>query len=211
MNNRKWTFVLLVAVPLVLTGCAAAGANTGHVALSTTTSPGMSMAPGQSMPGMTSSVAAPSAEAIVNADSPSTSAQMICGSETRTNVAALMGLKTPPQSKATWADHVYTCTYQLPGGPLVLSVKESPDLPTARIYFDALRVRLGNTKPLTGMAGLGFPAYETTTGMVVFLKDNKILKVNASELPANVGPEGSSPADFAYTLATDVLACWTGK
>ena len=211
MNNRKWTFVLLLAVPLLLTGCTAVQANSSDVAPAATMSPGMSMAPGQSMPGMASTLSTPPAESIVNAHSPSKSAQMICGSETRATVATLTGLTAQPQTKATWADHIYTCTYQLSGGPLVLSVKESPDVPTARIYFDALRVRLGNTKPLTGMAGLGFPAYETTTGTVVFLKDNKTLEVNASALPAHVGPEGSTPADFAYTIATDVLACWTDK
>ena len=211
MNNRPWPFVTFLAVSILLTGCTAVQANSGHVAPAATMSQGMSMEPGQSMPGMASTSATPPVEAIVNADSPSKSAQMLCGSETRANVATLMGLTTRAQTKATWADHVYTCTYQLPGGPLLLSVKESPDVPTARIYFDALRVRLGNTKPLTGMAGLGFPAYETTTGTVVFLKDNKTLEVDASALPAHVGPEGSSPSDFAYTIATDVLACWTGK
>ena len=211
MNNRKWTFVLLLAVPLLITGCTAVQANSSDVAPAATMSPGMSMAPGQSMPGMASTSATPPAEAIVNADSPSKSAQMICGSEARANVATLMGLATPSQAQATWADHIYTCTYQLAVGPLVLSVKESPDLPSARIYFDALRARLGNTKLLTGMTGLGLPAYETTTGTVVFLKDNKTLEVNASALSAHVGPEGSSRPDFAYAVAIAVLACWTDK
>jgi len=211
MNNRKGPLALLIAVPLLLTGCAAADATTGHVTLATTMSPGMSMAPGESMPGMTSTTAAPPAEANVNAASPSKSAQMICGSETRASVATLMALATPPQAKATWADHVYTCTYQLPVGPLVLSVKELPDVPAARRYFDAMRARLGRTKPLTGLAGLGLPAYENTTGTVVFLKDNMTLQVNATALPRQVGPQRSSPAELAYTVATDVLACWTGK
>lgn len=51
--------------------------------------------------------------------------------------------------------HLYTCTYQLPVGPLVLSVKESPDVPAVRTYVNAMRQRLGRTKPLAGLAGLG--------------------------------------------------------
>ena len=211
MINRQWPFVTFLAASILLTGCAAVNVSAGRGTPIASISSGMSMAPGQTMPGMPSTPATPPAEAIANGDTPSKSAQMICGSETRANVVTLLALTTPPAAKATWADHIYTCTYQLPVGPLVLSVKESPDVPKARIYFDALRGRLGNTKPLTGMASLGFPAYETTTGTVVFLKDNKTLEVNASALPAHIGPEGSSPADFAYTIATDVLACWSEK
>jgi hypothetical protein len=211
MNIREWPFVLLFAVPLLLTGCAAVDVSAGQGTPIASMSPAMSMAPGQTMPGMSSTPATPPAEAIATGDTPSKSAQMICGTETRANIATLLALTSPPAAKATWADHIYTCTYQLAVGALVLSVTESADLPKARIYFDALRVHLGNTKPLAGMASLGFPAYETTTGTVVFLKDNKTLEVNASALPARVGPEGSSPADFAYTIATDVLACWSDK
>jgi hypothetical protein len=90
-------------------------------------------------------------------------------------------------------------------------VKESAGVATARKYFDAMRERSGRTRALTGLAGLGLPAYENSTGTVVFLKDNMTLQVNASTLPQRVGPQGSSPADLAYTIATDVLACWTNK
>ena len=223
MNNRKGPIGLLVAVPLLLTGCATADAANGHDASATSMatsrstppspnmSPGMSMAPGATMKSMTSTPAASPADALVNDAGPSASARMICGSETRRNVTTLTALRTPPPTKATWADHVYTCSYQLPAGPLVLSVKESPDVPAARRYFNALRAGLGRTQPLTGLAGLGLPAYENTTGKVVFLKDNMTLEVNATALPGQVGPQHTSPADLAYTVATGVLACWTGK
>lgn len=215
MNNRKGPLGLLIAVLLLLTGCTAAGASAGRAAPTTTMSPGMSpgmsMAPGESMPGMTSATAVPSPKSIVNAASPSASAAMICGPETAKSVATLMGLHTPPLTKTTWADHLYICTYQLPVGPLVLSVKESSSAAAARDYFNALQARLGDTKALTGLAGLGLPAFENTTGIVVFLKDNMTLQVDSTALPPQVGPHKTSPADLAYTVATDVLACWTGK
>jgi len=219
MNKRKGPLGLLIAVPLLLTGCAAAEATTGHVALirpatsspstSPSMSPGMSMSPGESMPGMASTTAAPSSQLRVKAAGPSKAAQMICGPETRRNVSTLMALHTPPPTKATWADHTYTCTYQLPGGPLVVSVKESAGVPAARSYFNAIRARSGHTTTLSGLVGLGLPAYEDTTGRVVFLKDNTTLLVNPTALPPRVGPQRTSRADFAYTVATDILACWS--
>jgi hypothetical protein len=99
----------------------------------------------------------------------------------------------------------------LPTGPLVLSVKDSADVAAARGYLDRRRRGMGRTQPLTGLAGLGLPAYENTTGSVVFLKDNMTLQVDAAALPVRVGPQSTSRTDLAYTIATDVLACWTGK
>ena len=219
MNKRKGPLGLLIAVPLLLTGCAAAEATTGHVATirpatsrtstSPSMSPGMSMSPGESMPGMASTTGAPDVQLPGIAAGPSKAAQMICGPETRRNVSTLMALPPPPPAKATWADHTFTCTYQLPGGPLVLSVKESAGVPAARGYFTATRARSRHPTTLSGMVGLGLPAYQDTTGKVVFLKDNMTLQVNPTALPPNVGPQQTSRADFAYTLATDILACWS--
>ena len=210
-GTRKATVGLLIAVPLLLTGCAAASASAGDATPTTSMSPGMSMAAGESMPGMTATNPAPAAHSRVTASKPSASAAMICGLETVKNVTTLMGMRTPAPATATWADHLYTCTYRLPGGPLVLSVKESSNAATARTYFDVLRARLGKTVPVTGLAGLGLPAYEKANGTVVFLKDNMTLQVDATALPPRVGPQNTSPADLAYTLATDILACWSGK
>ena len=219
MNNRNRPLSLLIALPLLLTACNASSATAGGAtpttvispATSPTMSPGMSMAPGESMPGMTSTSAAASPKTIVNAASPSASAKMICGPETARSVATLMGLHTPAPTKTSWADHLYTCTYQLPVGHLVLSVKESPSAAAARDYFNAGQARLGHTKALTGLTGLGLPAYENSTGIVVFLKDNMTLQVDSTALPPQVGPQNTLRADLAYTVATDVLACWNGK
>ena len=211
MNARKWPVVLLISISFLLTGCANVQSNASQVTPTPSMSPGMSMAPGQSMPSTSSTAAKQPVASSVNSNSPSKATRMICGSETRTNVAALMGLTVSPTTQTHWANHIYTCTFKLTVGYLVISVKESSGVPKARIYFNALRVRLGHTKPITGIANLGFPAYESMTGTVVFLKDNKTLEVNASALPAHVGHEGSTRADFAYTVATDILACWKDK
>ena len=227
MSISKKSLVLLITVPLALTGCAAAYSSASHSTATTSMAgssssssdmtmapgqsmaPGMTMAPGQSMPSTGPSPA--TAASAPNPASPPKSASMICGPETATSVATLTGRHNPPPTKATWAGHLYTCTYRLPTGSLVLSVKDSPDVAVARAYFNGSRRASGRTQSLTGLAGLGLPAYENNTGTVVFLKDNMTLKVDASGLPDRVGPQGTKRSDLAYAVATDVLACWTGR
>lgn len=187
MKKRKWRAALSIA-PLLIAATDCAAAN-----------PAAGPAPsGMAMP------AAPGG-------GPSASATMVCGPEIRADVRLILGLPAPPPTTATWADHVYTCVYRLPVGPLVLSVRESPDAGSARGYFEGLRATLGPTRPLAGLAGLGQPGYATPTGTVVVLKDNKTLRVDATRLPAQLGKDRQSPAELAYEVAADVLACWTGK
>jgi hypothetical protein len=134
---------------------------------------------------------------------------MVCGPEIRRNIGHLLALKPAPQGRATWRDHVYTCTYQLPAGPLVLEVTESANVPAAHRYFASLRHQLAPTKPLKGLTGLGLPAYETRNGTAVFLKDNKVLRVDATKLEVNLRAKAGSQTDIAYEVATDVMGCWS--
>lgn len=136
---------------------------------------------------------------------------MVCGAETRDNIAKILALAAAPHTVDSWADRLYTCTYHLAGGPLVLSVKESGDAASARGYFDALRPTLGTTQTIEGLANLGLPGYETADGTVVFVKDNMTLQIDARKLPDSVGPHNVSRTDLAYQIATAVLGCWTGK
>jgi hypothetical protein len=158
------------------------------------------MPPGAQMPGMTQAAAGPSASAL-----------MVCGPEIQSAVTTALGLHTPPTTTATWVDHLYTCTYHLPSGQLVLSVEEAPDATAANAYFTALRQQLGSTRPLTGTEGLGNPGYESAGGTVVILKDGKTLKVDATGMLATSGPNMTSRADLAYEIATDILGCWSEK
>ncbi|WP_442542460.1 hypothetical protein ACSBOX_10945 [Arthrobacter sp. KN11-1C] len=140
---------------------------------------------------------------------PSASAKMVCEDETRNNIVKILSLATAPRTTDSWASKLYTCTYALPAGPLVLSVKEAADPAAARAYFDALASSTASSRPIEGMANLGFPAFESTAGSVVFVKDNFILKVDAAALPASLGPHGVTRGAFAYEVATAVLACWS--
>ncbi|MGO4807823.1 hypothetical protein AB4089_22200 [Arthrobacter sp. 2MCAF15] len=140
---------------------------------------------------------------------PSPSASMVCGEETRSNIVRILALPSPPHTTDAWADKLYACTYALPAGSLVLSVKELADPAAAHVYFDGLQRGAASARPIEGMANLGLPAFETTGGSVVFVKDNFVLTVDATALPPTLGPHSVSRNAFAYEVATAVLACWS--
>jgi hypothetical protein len=162
--------------------------------------PGMDMAAGESM----SDMAGPGGS---GSGSPSADSRLVCGPEIRRNIGHLLALRPAPQGRAAWRDHVYTCSYPLPVGPLVLAVTESADVPAAHLAFRDLRQGLQPTQPLRGLAGLGLPAFETRTGTAVFLKDNMVLRVDATRLMLS-GGASTSRSDVAYEVATDVMGCW---
>ena len=210
MSHRTFRLALFAASSIVLAGCGAAQAAAPH-APSGSMSPGMSMAPGMSMPGMSPTGTATSPTHNDIASGPSASSRMICGTEIRRDVATMLTLHPTPSTTTSWAGHLYTCTYHLPAGPLVLSVKESPNVASATAYFNALRQRLAPTHPLTGLLSLGETAYDTPGGMVIVLKDGKILQINATGLPRVAGQHQQSRTSLAYEVASDIIGCWTGK
>jgi hypothetical protein len=203
MKTRQLA-VGLSALALVVTGCAAgkdSSAAPGDPAMSMApgqTMAGMSMAPGQTMAGM--SVAPVDSE-------PSEAAKMVCSDDIRDQVKAVLMLSSPAQVRSSWQDQLYTCTYTLPMGQMVLSVKQSASKPAALSHFQAMRSQLGSTAPLQG---LGEQAYATRTGIAVVLKDDMTLRVDTSGLPVVFGPQQQRRTDLAYEIASDVLGCWTG-
>jgi hypothetical protein len=191
IRNHNHLLGSLAVASLLLSGCAAAT--------------GSAEEPSAQHSGQHS---ATSAAPIEPTDGPSEAAKMVCGQETQDNVSEILELKAAPHSVSSWADKTFTCTYHLAEGPLVISVKESADPASALKYFGALAVKIGGAAPIKGLANLGFPAYQTDGGSVVFLKDNNTLYVDATKLPAAVGPHGVTPTAFAYQVSTTILACW---
>jgi len=133
---------------------------------------------------------------------------MICADETRANVVRILALSSAPATNDSWADNLYTCTYALPAGALVLSVKEAADPDAAQAYFRDLQLGTAGAAPIAGLANLGFPAFQTPAS-AVFVKDNFVLTVDAAALPETLGPYQVQRGAFAYQLATTVLACWS--
>lgn len=141
---------------------------------------------------------------------PSLTAQMICSPEVRTAIATMLHLDAAPDPTSTYVNQLYTCTYHLSVGPLVLSVQDTAGVPAARTYFESLRRALPGSQALTGLAALGLPAFQTPAGTVVFLKDDKTLKVDATALPPRIGPNHQTRTDVSYQIATDIIGCWRG-
>lgn len=202
MKNRTWTaLTLLGASMLLLSGCAAAAD-----ASAPPTQPSHAGAQQHSK----ETAAVTTSPDSTSAGAPSNAAKMICGPETVHAVVTILGLERRPHIAKTWAHGRYTCTYHLPVGALVLSVQESADPQSALAYSTKLGATFRKTSPITGLANLGFPGYETPDGVVVFVKDNMTLEVDASGLPAKLGPHHITGNALAYQLSTDVLACWSG-
>lgn len=140
---------------------------------------------------------------------PSSSAAMICSAETHRSLQHNLGLTAQPQSTSRWADGIYTCTYHLAEGELVVSVKDATDLAAGMRYFDSVRAGKSSLHPIGGLQSLGLPGYEDGKGTVLFLKDGKTLDIDATGLQTKVGRYRQPPADVAYGLAAAIIACWS--
>ena len=198
MNKRAWPLTIVVASTVLLAGCATTSVDATNT-----------MVPGMSSPGTVVSPLPQPASAGGSAAGPSAASQMICGTETNGNITRALALTTPPHSVDNWINRQYTCTYHLTDGEFVISVEESSDTTSARSYFDTMQGKLASAQPIEGLANLGFPAYETVDGLVVFLKDNMTLQVDARKLTDKIGPHDVTRTAFSYEIATTILACWT--
>jgi hypothetical protein len=179
----------LLALPLVVAGCAA----TPAPAASTAT---------------TSAAGTPSSAAATgDANTPPAAAQMVCSDEIRREVAGALALPSVPTPQSTWADHVYTCTYAPPMGPLVLSVTVAPSTAAAAQQLETMRGQLGADQP---ESALGQRAFSAPNGTVLAAKDNMVLRVDPSALPDDLGATHRPRIDVARVLAAGVFNCWTG-
>jgi hypothetical protein len=147
------------------------------------------------------------ADAGTNQAAPPKNAAMVCGNEIRGEIGQVLKLSSPPAATSTWADSVYTCTYDLAAGPLVLSVNVETTKAKAAAYFDSRQQQAAGATP---QAGLGERSFGTPNGSVTVIKDAMTLTVDATKLPPVFGSNQQKRADFAYEVASVVLGCWTG-
>jgi hypothetical protein len=206
MKQHKPLLASLALAALLLSGCAAA---TGSVAVQS------------AVPAAASTSATPetahtgsghhgqgSASPDATADGPSEAALMVCGDQPMDRLTAILDLESDPHTIKDWADNTFTCTYHLAEGDLNISVQEAADKASALRYFEAKQALAKDATSIEGLANLGFPAYETAGGSAVFQKDSFILQVDATDLPATLGPDNINPNALAYQLSTTILACW---
>ena len=140
---------------------------------------------------------------------PSLAAQMICDGQVVDAVVAVVGLANAPVPNTVWQSPVFSCTFEIDGKPLVLSVHDATDIAVGEQHFAAVRESYVDAENIEGMLGLGLPSFATPDGVVAFLRDGKTLLVDATALPAELGPNGTrNQQQVAYALASSVLVCW---
>jgi hypothetical protein len=186
-RRRAWCLGL-IALPLVVGGCAAGQSTRAPAAPH-------------------SAADAAAAVADYYANTPPAAARMICSDDIRGQVARSLNLGSVAAPRAAWADHVYTCTYTLPMGQLVLSVTVAPSDNAARGELQAMRGRLPDAQE---QLGLGRQAYGSAAGTLIAEKDNMVLQVDATRLPDDLGSDHEPRLFIAQAIAAGVFDCWSG-
>lgn len=143
------------------------------------------------------------------ASGPSAAAAMICSKETADAVRRTFALPTDAPAEDRWRPPTYTCDYTLPHGALRLSVRDLRAGPAATAWFHRVQRHAAGAHRITGLQSLGLPAFEARGGRVGFLKDGRILLVDASAVPDPDLPPGFSRTGVAYGVAAAVIACWS--
>lgn len=205
ITTRIGTAVTGLALAVACSACGSSRSHDGPVrpAAEMSMSPGMTMPDGSVM-GAEGTMTSPT---VRESEKPSASALMVCSDEIRNDVTQVAKLPMKPLATSSFADHLYTCVYTLPMGNLIVSVKDLDSTAATTAYFDTTRRSLGSTTRLDGLAQ---GAFGNSEGHVVLRKDNHVLSVDASRLPAVFGSQGQKRSDFAYEIASDILGCWTG-
>ena len=203
MQNRRWLAATAVATLLMTTGCASTAPQT------------------QSGPNSESAHVMPDGTAMSgsehedheaeheNEHGPSAAAQMICAGQVVTAVANVLELGREVSPSSSWQKPMFTCTYEIAGQPLVLSVHDATNQAEGEEYFVALQNSMDNAATIEGTLGLGMRSFSTGEGIVAFMRDGKTLLVDATALPAGLGADKTTTqSQAAYAIATAVLVCW---
>ncbi|WP_206445880.1 hypothetical protein [Agrococcus sp. KRD186] len=144
---------------------------------------------------------------MTDAQGASEAARMICDGQVVTSAAQIFDLEPSAVPSSSWDSPMFTCTYDVDGAPVVLTVHDVTDAAAGQEHFDALQQQLG-AEDIEGMLGLGLPSFSTGDGVVAFLRDGKTLTVDATALPDGFGNGTSTQDEAAYQMASAVLTCW---
>lgn len=191
MKTRHTTLAALALGLILLGGCAAQAA------------PPIAGQPAAS-PAESSAATPPASPA----ETPPAAAAMVCSAEAKDSVTKILGLAGEPTTAHSWDGSRYSCNYTLADGPFQMSVQVLPGDAAANSRAKALADSL-NAQAIKGLPNLGLPGYQTTEGAVVFAKDNMVLHVDATKMATSLGQNHISRSDFAYQIATTILACWS--
>jgi hypothetical protein len=144
---------------------------------------------------------------------PSISAKMVCNEAKPLIATNAIGFDTTQPLHPTWnvQDHIYACDYVYSGGAQMrLSVKEMSSPAETTAYFDSLQQQYDKTGKTTALSGLGEGSFQAPDGSVVVRKDNRVLLIDVSKLPAKFGIGSAQRSETAVSVAATVMGCWTG-
>jgi hypothetical protein len=137
---------------------------------------------------------------------------MICAEDEIENAITLtLGLNGRPSKSSKWVKPVFSCTYTVPQGPLKLVVTDFGSGDAARHRFDQTKSQFVQDKtPVQTLDALGVPAFLASDDVLESVKDNHVLRVDASDLPKTVGQLHRPRRDLVYLVAQAILRCWSG-
>jgi hypothetical protein len=138
---------------------------------------------------------------------PSESAKEVCAPDAQREIALSLSMQPTAPITPTWTNHLYSCRYSYAVGGFTLSVKELSDQAATDAYYGSLRT---NPADQVALRGLGQAAFAGPDGIIVVRKDYKVLRVDATGLPAQFGQPPMTRAEAARRIASDIMACWNG-
>ncbi len=135
---------------------------------------------------------------------PTDPADEICDKMVRDDLAGQLTTgKLVGDPSRTKQGTVTTCIYTVSGGGTMRLVVDEPGgNSVAKQVFDAKRTAA--TSPET-VPNLGTEAFTDADGTTVTVKDDKVLTVDPTHLPA-----GNAQTQIAQSLSFEVLSCWEG-
>jgi hypothetical protein len=203
---RRTTLLAALAIPLLLlTGCSAAAESDG-AGSDAGSAPTHVMPDGSVMDGAEHE----DHDSPEPSEGPSEAARMVCAGEVTDAIAGMFELEDSIPVTSSWASPMFTCTYDIKGSPLVLTVYDATDETEGEQHFAEVEQSYPTATKIDGMASLGLPSFATGDGIVSFVRDGKTLLVDATKLPVGVGADPTqTPAESAYAVASAVLVCWT--
>lgn len=206
-RQRTTWFATIAVASMLLSGCAATSAGAPAPEPAHTMADGTVMS-GAEHEGQGAEVdeAEDGAEAMTE-QAPSAAAEMICSGQVVTSATSILGIADDAEPTSSWDAPMYTCTFDVDGAPLVLTVHDTTDPAAGQQHFDELQESLG-AEQIEGLLGLGLPSFSTGDGIVAFLRDGKTLVVDATALPDSIGDAARTQDEAAYAMASAVLVCW---
>ena len=146
-------------------------------------------------------------QAAADGSKPTATALMVCSDDIKGKVRQVLKLPADPQTTSSFVDQLYTCTYTLPMGPLVLSVQalRRPAGRAGLLRRAAAHAR-ADRKPRRAR-GEGVRHYDRGSGRAQGQRD---AGGRRHRVAAVFGAEQQKRTDLAYEIASDVLGCWTG-